>query len=135
MGIEVITHQPHPRGFCVADPVHSGPVRRDTHMPRARERLREPEDVRRPIPLIRVIDLLRLPWGSRERLPGLLDQRHGLFIHTHPRALRIVRQMIDLHNILHLRHKLPTRLGRNDPQLPQRRFQRIFLGRVGPSRG
>jgi hypothetical protein len=74
MGMEVLTPQTHPRGFWGADlqqvsdlmgPVHRSPVLCDMHMPRAMERLRDPEDVRRPIPLICVIALLRLPLGLR----------------------------------------------------------------------
>jgi hypothetical protein len=89
MGSEVLPHQTHPRGFWGADlqqvsaligPGPSGPVLCDRHRPRAIERLRAPADGRRPLPLLRVIHFLRLPWGSWERLPGLLAQRHGLFI-------------------------------------------------------
>src|SRR5919109_2167083 len=82
MGIEVITHQTCPHRFWVADlkqvsdlmgPVHSGPMLCYMHVPRATQRLREQENVRRPSPLILVVDFRRLPWGGRERRPGLLD--------------------------------------------------------------
>jgi hypothetical protein len=72
MGIEVITHQTHLHGFWVAalqqvseclGPVHRGPMRCDTHVPRAPQRLRAQDNVRRPMPLILVVHLLRLPWS------------------------------------------------------------------------
>src|SRR5262245_15750061 len=136
MGIEVITHQPHPHRLWVADlkqvadlmgPVHSRPMLWDMQVPHATQRLREHENVRRPNPLILVVDLPRLPWGSRERRPGLLDQLHGLFIHAYQRDLRIVGLLIDRQDILHMCHKLATVLGRNHPHLLQIRPQRIFL--------
>src|SRR5437667_12391091 len=78
MRLAVLTHQAHPRGFWVADrkqvsallgPVHGGPRLGHPDRPRAMERRREHAEVRCPLPLRLVVDLLRLPWGSWERRP------------------------------------------------------------------
>src|SRR5215211_397514 len=108
-------------------PVHGGPMLCHMHMPRAIERLREHEDVRRPIAFILVVHLLRLPWDSGERLPGLFDELDGLLVHTDQGHLGIVGQMIEVQNLLHMRHKLATLLRWDDPAFAQMWLQRVFL--------
>ena len=136
MGREGLTPPPHPRGFrgaavqqgaALCGPVHRGPVLCDPHMPRARERLRAPEDVRRPLPLLRVIDFVRLSGGSGERLPGLLDQLPGGGIHASPRARGSLRRLGDCPALVQRCHQRATGRGRNAPQFPPRGPHGIFL--------
>jgi hypothetical protein len=91
MGIEVLTDHAHPRGFGRVDrkqvaalmgPVPSGPGRGHLHRPRARERLRAQEDLRRPLAFRLVVPLRRRPWGSGKRPPGLCEERDGWLVPT-----------------------------------------------------
>src|SRR5215471_16500080 len=136
MRIEVITHQAHPlsvwvvnlqQGADLMGPVHGGPVRCHMHTPRALERLREHEDVCRPIPFILIVDLRRLAGSSGERLAGLFDELDRLLVHTDEGQRGIVRQMIEVQNLLHMRHKRATLLRGDHPAFAQMRLQRIFF--------
>jgi hypothetical protein len=50
-----------------------------------------------------------------------------LFIHADHGCLGIIRHLVDVQDLFHMRHKRATVRGRNDPHFPQMRPQRIFL--------
>src|SRR5512132_213859 len=136
MRIEVITDQTDTFSLWItgvqqllhlSGPVNSRLMLSDTDSTQTTQRLCEHEDIGGAVPLVLVVVSLGFPLFRWQRLPDFLNQLHGLFIHAHQRDLRIVRPMINLQDILHMRHKRTTLLGRNDPHLPQMRFQRIFF--------
>ena len=144
MRVEVITDQADTVGLRILavqelldlrGPVHSRLVLADTDQAHPTQRLSEYEDGGGAIPFLLIVVALGFARFCRQRLPDLLGQLHRLFIHAHQRDLGIIGLLIDLQDILHMCHKLPTLRRWNDPHLPQMRFQRIFLAPVAPSRG
>src|SRR5215471_4072713 len=136
MRVEVITDQPNTvclrilpvqEVLDLRGPVHRRLALADTDPAHPTQWLSEHEDGGGAIPFVLIVRALGCPRCRRQRLSDLPDQLHGLFIHAHQRDLGIVRHVIHLQNILHMRAKVPILLGRNDPHLPQMRFQRIFL--------
>src|SRR5215218_9853892 len=136
MGIEIITDQTDTFSLRITGiqellhcrgPVNGRLVLSDLDGTPTRQRLCEHEDVGDPVPLVLIVVALGFPRFRWQRLPDFLNQLHGLFIHAYHWDLRIVRPMVDLQDILHMRHKRATLLGRNDPHLPQMGFQRIFF--------
>src|SRR5215831_16861477 len=136
MCIEVITDQPDPvrlrilglqKLLDLGGPVNGRFALADTDGAYTAQRLGEHEDGSSAVALIFIV--IALGWAVLrwQRLSGLLDQLHGLFIHAHQGDLGIIRHMIEFQDIFHMRHKRPTLRGRNDPHLPQMRLQRVFL--------
>ena len=55
------------------------------------------------------------------------DQLFAGLIHAHHRVIRVVRQVIDLQNILHRRYKGGAPLWRNFPVFAEVRFKFVFF--------
>ena len=61
------------------------------------------------------------------RRTHLANQLIVRLVHIDHRTIRIVRAMIHLQNVLHVRHKFGILLGRNAPTLLEPRFQLVFF--------
>ncbi len=102
--------------------------------PPSREGFGEHENLRGARPLVLVIDAPGMLRGGRDGLSGLLDQLHGLLVHTEHRARWIIRFCVGFQHLLHVGHEFGIGFRRNDPVFDLAIRHSVFLACAAPFR-
>lgn len=138
MRIQVVLNDP--KIFCVRiHPINQpadllgviklGAPLRHFDMTPARQRLDHEEEIRRPQPLVFVIDALRLPWFCWERGAYIGVQRDQFLIEIDNRIERIILLFMQIQHIFHRCDKLSPYLW-DTPLLVLPRLEAIFFRRL-----
>jgi len=136
MSIQIIHHQAHldcsriaiiKHLFDLPRPILSGASFGNLHVSLPSQRLHFHKYFRNSISDVFVIHACRATRGTWYRLANFADQLLARLIHAHHRIFRIIRQVIDLQNILHRGYKGCAPLGRNFPVFAEVRFKFIFF--------
>ena len=134
--VEVVAHQGDLRAVGVAPLQQRGdlqrPVRLRTPGPGrrltpTRQRLAEQEDRGRTGPFVFVVDAARPLRRGGQRRAHFLDQLHRLLVHAHDGTIRIVRFLIQIQDLFHVRHELGIGLRRDHPILDFPLRQLVFF--------
>ena len=134
--VEVVAHQGDLRAVGVAPLQQRGdlqrPVRLRTPGPGrrltpTRQRLAEQEDRGRTGPFVFVVDAARPLRRGGQRRAHFLDQLHRLLVHAHDGTIRVVRFLIQIQDLFHVRHELGIGLRRDHPILDFPLRQLVFF--------
>ena len=137
MGVQIVAYEADERSLRVVHlkqlpdfvrPVNAGSVFTHTDMAPASEGFDKHENISGPIAFVFIVHTLGASRGCRQRPPRFLDELTRLFIHTHQRNIGVVRQTVQVQNILHPCHELPVLFRRNTPVGTQVGFQLVFFG-------
>jgi len=122
IGITLLQHVPNKEG-----PIGGLAVLGDDNVPPPTQRFDFQKDFGHAVTNIFVVNEGRMARSRRDGGGDFANELLGGFIHAHQRKPAIVRQVVEIENILHGGHKGSVLMGRDLPILAQVRLKFVFF--------